>query len=94
MTTPDLAAIVRQMTKASRRALVKIGTEWTDEGSPGPSRTDAYSLWWGKNGHLRLIEAPVPFAIGHSSCRWRYRLTKLGAQVRAHLLSETNDADR
>jgi hypothetical protein len=88
MTTPSMSEaekIAAGLTKASRRALVKIGDGWTEEGSPGPARKDAYSLWWGKDGKKRLVEPPEPYAISQFTCSWKYRLTPLGRSVRAIL---------
>lgn len=90
MTPLDAATLAQGLTKASKRALVKIEPYgWTDEGSPGPSRTDAYSLWWGKDRGKGITDKPIPFQIGKSAIpSWRWRLTPLGRRVRASLLSD------
>lgn len=93
MTDPErVAAIAAGLTKASKRALVRIGLGWTEEGGSGPARKDAYSLWWGRDGKYKLVEQPTAFGFARASCSWKYRLTPLGTAVRAHLTRNTEDA--
>ena len=87
-TDAEVAAIAAGLTKASRRALVRIGKDWTEEGSPGPARSDAYSLWWGRDRKHRLVEQPKAYAISAGSCRWKWRLSKRGLRVAQHLKQE------
>ena len=89
----DMADIAGRLTKASRRALVLIASEhfYTDEGSPGPARKDAYSLWWGKDGKLGLVTAPQAHAFGQFCCSYRWRLTPLGKRVKAHIQGNPHD---
>lgn len=90
MTTPDQArAIAAELGKAASRALCRIGTDWTPEGSPGPARKDAYSLGWGKGGHFGLIEKHS-IGVDINSTHWAYRLTALGQAVRAILQEQRN----
>lgn len=91
MTDPtEIARVAAGLTRASRRALVKInGQGWTEEGSPGPARVDVYSLWWGRDGKKGLTERPIPFQVGASLIPgWRWSLTPFGRQVREHILRE------
>lgn len=91
MTDPtEIARVAAGLTRASRRALVKIHpTEWTDEGAPGPARVDAYSLWWGRDHGKGLVEKPKQFSWGNSMIPgWRWRLTPAGRKVRDHILRE------
>lgn len=81
----EVERIAKGLTAASRRALPKIGIEWTDEGSPGPARSDVYSLWWGRDGKHKLVESPESYAHTMASCRWRWKLTPLGLRVRESL---------
>lgn len=78
-----VAEIAEGLTKAGKRALVRIGTDWTPEGSPGPARADAYSLWWGRCPK-GLVENKVTSLCGMSA-NWSWKLTDLGRQVAAHL---------
>lgn len=83
------ALIASALTKASRRALVRIARNgWTDEGSPGPARQDVYSLWWGRDHKYGLVDRPQSYAWSALTVSWRWRLTPLGRKVRAHLISE------
>jgi len=95
MTPPDpqqVAEIAGRLSKASKRALVRIAEYgWTGEGSPGPARDDAYSLWWGRNGKEKLVLQPISYDHSFASCRWKWMLTPLGRQVRAHLIGKSHD---
>lgn len=87
----DVETIARGLTKAATRALMRIGRDWTDEGSPGPARVDAYSLGWGKSAKFRLAENKV-IGAGQFYTVWAWRLTPLGLAVRAHLATPQTDA--
>lgn len=84
----DVERIAAGLTKASRRALVRIGKDWTEEGSPGPARSDAYSLWWGRDHKHKLVEQPRAYAFGQFCCSWKWKLTPLGLRVVQHLKQE------
>lgn len=86
----DIQKIAEGLTKASKRAIVRISSVyyWTEEGAPGPSRSDAYSLWWGKDGKKKLVDPPQAFAFSAASCRWKWRLTPIGQRVSAYLQGE------
>jgi hypothetical protein len=89
-TTLNVEEIARGLTKASKRALLRIRfNNWTEEGHPGPSRRDAYSLCWGRDGRHMLAETKA-YAIGKNGASWCYALTPLGKRVRAALLKEKN----
>lgn len=91
---PDLERakeIADQLTKASKRALVRIERNWTNEGAPGPSRQDTYSLGWGRDAKWQLATSE-PYAITSCGCRWRWKLTVLGAAVR-RILEEKKDGN-
>lgn len=76
----EVAAIAAKLTKASRRALLRSKGENVVRQS-----NDAYSLWWGRNYELGLVEEPR--WVGE----WYYlKLTPLGLAVRAYLLSENH----
>jgi hypothetical protein len=88
--TPErVAEVVAGLTARSRRALVRIGDDWTLEGAPGPARRDAYSLWWGRDAKRAqlLVETPRyehPYM-------WAWKLTPLGIAVRTALTEASND---
>lgn len=79
-----VADVAAKLTKSGTRALLRIGREWTNEGAPGPSRANAYTLGWGKDAKHRLVERQV---VGYSGrgALWAYKLTPLGLAVRQHL---------
>lgn len=84
MTAPDVATVAKGLTKGGKRALLKIGKGWTPEGAPGPSRSDAYTLGWGKDAKYRLIDRRV-VSYGPLGAVWAYCLTTDGAAVQAYL---------
>ena len=88
----DVAQIVAGLTKASKRALMKIGTEWTTEGHPGPARADVYSLWWGRDGHHKLVDNKVVAVSSAGVATWAWKLSRLGLAVRTALLSKDGDS--
>lgn len=91
--TPErsVAEVASNLTKASRRAIVRIShVNWTEEGYPGPKRSDAYSLWWGRDGKHRLVQQPTAYAFSGSGCCWKWKLTPLGLAVRQHLIEESS----
>lgn len=85
----NAADIVAQLSEAAKRALVRIGKEWTAEGSPGPSRRDAYRLGGGRAGNMGLIEKRVS-GYGNLGPIWEYRLTRIGLECRAILQENPN----
>jgi hypothetical protein len=86
--------IAAKLTKASRRAIVRIShVGYTEEGYPGPKREDAYSLWWGRDGKHRLVHQPEPFAISTCGCRWKWKLTPLGLAVRQAVHKEQSNVE-
>lgn len=100
--TDNLAAIVRGLTKANQATVLYLSTNW----QAGPRLPDEYVDELSRLRDFGLVErefaddTPVTFTADEvnltarfSAC-WHFRLTPLGMQVRAHLLSETNDADR
>ena len=80
-TPEEVERVAKGLTKASRRAIVRMGDGWTREGAPGPSRYDAYSLWWGRDGKAGLI-AKVRWLDGD---RWEYLPSAKGLAVRDYL---------
>ncbi len=89
---PTAADVAGKLTKASRRAILKIERDyWMEEGSPGPERADAYSLWWGRDYGYGLVEKPLAFAIGPCGCSWKWRLTRFGLAVKTYIQG-TSDA--
>lgn len=79
LTTPDLAAIVRKLTPAQRVAIRNA-----------PS-TPLGNVWLVCAGSKKSALVKMRLASGHGD--W-CTLNENGLAVRAHLLSETNDADR
>ncbi len=88
----DVESIAATLTKASKRALPLIGAEWTREGwgETLPKPDDVYSLWWGRNRSLSLVEGQIREGTGVPGRRreWQWRLTPLGLAVRAHLTDQ------
>lgn len=89
MTADTVDQIVRGLTKASKRALPLIDEDWTRGGWGGslPNPNDAYSLVWGRNRNLRLVDVRLEDGTGvpGQEARWEYRLTPLGLEVRTAL---------
>jgi hypothetical protein len=87
MTSPAINAreIAAGLTKASRKALPRLGEAWISGEAPSV-RDGVYSLGWGKDAQDRLIEM-----------RWtqqgelEVRLTRRGLEVRAILQSESGN---
>lgn len=85
----SLATLAGKLTAGSRRAIVRIShLSWTEEGFPGPARSDAYSLWWGRNGKLKLVEPPVVFTTSDARHVWKWKLTPLGLALRTYIQNQ------
>jgi len=88
-TDPELVEeVAKGLTKASRRAVVRMGETPVYEGGRGPAGTDAYSLWWGRDGGKGLTERPAHMESGG----WVWTLTPLGLAVHAHLLANNKES--
>jgi len=79
----DVKEIADSLTKASRRAIKRMGEAPAYQGRRGPNGNDAYSLWWGRDGGKGLTESPAHIESGG----WVWTLTPLGLAVRNHLLA-------
>jgi len=84
----DVETLAASLTQRSRRALPLIGTEWTREGwgETLPNPNDVYSLYWGRDSKHALVSNRIVTLGQRQECEWR--LTSLGAQVKAHLTDQ------
>jgi hypothetical protein len=93
----EVAAIAAKLTKAQRSALLKCDTSWLNATEIGAAGSSLRALCWLWPKGANPISPPICLLsrdYQDSPLRYTYRLTGLGFDVKAHLISQGADHDR